>query len=189
MPKALKGVAVFSFKRLCAEARGAADYLAKNPAGFVPAPEVDGMVLGQSIAIIDFLDTLMPEPRMIPVEPPKRARALELALTIAADIHPVNNLRILQYLEHEMGQDREAVEDWYRHWIGEGFATLERLLPDTEYAGGDAPDIVDACLVPQLYNARRFRADLSAFPKTVAIGDRAAALPAFQAAAPPQLPQ
>ncbi len=165
----------------------APEFLAKNPAGFVPALEVDGIVLGQSVAIIDYLDTLEPEPRMIPAEPFARARAMEMALTIAADIHPINNLRILNYLKSELGQQQETVDRWYRHWITAGFETLEALLPDTAFAGGDAPNLVDVCLVPQLYNARRFKTDLSAFPKVVGMADRAAALPAFAAAAPPAL--
>jgi maleylacetoacetate isomerase len=165
----------------------APEYLKLNPAGFVPALEVDGLVLGQSLAIIDYLDTLAPEPRMIPTEPRARARAMEMALTIAADIHPINNLRILKYLQNELGQTQDAVDKWYRHWIEAGFTTLEKLLPDTPFAGGDGPNIVDACLVPQIYNARRFKTDLTAFPKVVAVADRAAALAAFAQAAPPPL--
>jgi maleylacetoacetate isomerase len=165
----------------------APEYLAKNPAGFVPALEVDGLVLGQSLAIIDYLDTLAPEPRMVPAEPVQRARAMEMALTIAADIHPINNLRVLQYLKNNLGQEQEAVDTWYRHWIEAGFTTLEKLLPDTEFAGGNAPNIVDACLVPQIYNARRFKTDLTPFPKVSAMADRAVALPAFADAAPPPL--
>jgi maleylacetoacetate isomerase len=172
---------------LRAGAQRAAEYLARNPAGLVPALEIDGQVLGQSLAIIDYLDSIATEHRMIPIEPLARARAMELALTIAADIHPINNLRILQYLEHRMGQGRDAVEDWYRHWIATGFTTLETMLPDSEFAGGDTPNIVDACLVPQMYNARRFRTDLTPFPRVTAMADRAAALPAFEAAAPPPL--
>ena len=165
----------------------APEYLKLNPAGFVPALEVDGMVLGQSLAIIDYLDATHPEPRMCPADPVARARALEMALTIAADIHPINNLRILQYLERALGQDKDAVDGWYRHWVEQGFVTLEQLLPDAPFAGGDAPNLVDACLVPQLFNARRFKVDLTRFPKITAIGDRAAALPAFAKAAPPPL--
>ncbi len=163
----------------------APDYLAKNPAGLVPALEVGDVVLGQSLAIIEYLDAIAPEPRMVPIEPLPRARAMELALTIACDIHPLNNLRVLQYLEHGLGQDRAVVEDWYRHWVAAGFATLEGMLPDSEFAGGEAPNIVDACLVPQMYNARRFKTDLTPFPRVVAMADRAAALPAFREAAPP----
>lgn len=165
----------------------APDYLAINPAGLVPALEVDGLRLGQSLAIIDYLDARHPEPRLIPADPIERARAMEMVLTIACDIHPINNLRILQYLEHELGQDKAAVDIWYRHWVAQGFATLEQLLPDTRFAGGDAPNIVDVCLVPQMYNARRFKTDLAAFPRVTAMADRALALPAFSAAAPPPL--
>lgn len=161
------------------------DYLAVNPAGLVPALETGGLVLGQSLAIIEYLDAIHPEPRMIPADPLLRARAMEMALTIACDIHPINNLRVLQYLEQDMGQGKAAIDDWYRHWVGQGFAALEKLLPDTPLAGGDAPNIVDACLVPQMFNARRFNVDLAPFPRVTAIADRAAALPAFMRAAPP----
>ncbi|WP_374944099.1 maleylacetoacetate isomerase [Sphingomonas sp.] len=162
-------------------------YLDVNPAGLVPALETDGLRLGQSLAIIDYLDAVHPEPRMIPADPVARARAMEMALTIACDIHPINNLRILQYLEHDMAQDKPAVDGWYRHWVEQGFATLERLLPDTPFAGGDAPNIVDACLVPQMYNARRFKVDLTPFPRVTDMADRAGALAAFAAAAPPKV--
>lgn len=165
----------------------APEYLAKNPAGFVPALEVGGVLLGQSLAIIDYLDSLVAEPRMIPREPIARARAMEMALTIAADIHPLNNLRILKYLADELGQDQDAVDAWYRHWITTGFAALEKLLPDTEFAGGDAPNVVDACLVPQVYNARRFKTDLAPFPKLVSLAERISALAAVRDAAPPPL--
>lgn len=183
----LKGIAYDKRNYVLREGeQRAPDYLALNPAGLVPALEVDGMVLGQSLAIIDYLDATHPEPKMCPADPLARARVLEMALTIAADIHPLNNLRILKYLESEMGQDKQAVDDWYRHWIEAGFTTLEKLLPETEFAGGEAPNLVDACLVPQMFNARRFKTDLTPFPKVTAMADRAAALPAFVEAAPPQ---
>lgn len=163
----------------------APEYLAINPAGLVPTLEVEGVHLGQSLAIIEYLDALYPEPRLIPTEPLARARAMEMALTIACDIHPLNNLRVLQYLDSEMGQGQPAIATWYRQWVAKGFATLEKLAPDTPFAGGDAPNIVDACLVPQVYNARRYETDLEPFPRLTAIADRAAALPAFIKAAPP----
>ena len=163
----------------------APEYLDVNPAGLVPALEIDELRLGQSLAIIEYLDSIQPEPRMIPADPIDRARAMEMALTIACDIHPINNLRVLQYLGNDMGQDKAAVDGWYRHWVEQGFATLEKLLPDTPYAGGDAPNIVDACIVPQMYNARRFSVDLAPFPRVTAVADRAATLRAFIDAAPP----
>ncbi len=163
----------------------APEYLDVNPAGLVPALEIDELRLGQSLAIIEYLDSIQPEPRMIPADPIDRARAMEMALTIACDIHPINNLRVLQYLGNDMGQDKAAVDGWYRHWVEQGFATLEKLLPDTPYAGGDAPNIVDACIVPQMYNARRFSVDLTPFPRVTAVADRSAALRAFIDAAPP----
>lgn len=165
----------------------APDYLAINPAGLVPALETDGLVLGQSLAIIDYLDVIHPEPRLIPADPAGRARAMEMALTIACDIHPINNLRVLKYLELELAQEKAAVDDWYRHWVEQGFATLEALLPDTQFAGGTAPNIVDICLVPQMYNARRFSVDLTSYPRLTAIADRAGVLPAFTSAAPPKV--
>ena len=166
----------------------APEYLEVNPGGLVPALEVHGLRLGQSLAIIEYLDTIHPDPPMIPTDPVGRARAMEMALTIACDIHPINNLRVLQYLEQEMVQEKAALDNWYRHWVEQGFATLEALLPDTPYAGGEAPNIVDACLVPQMYNARRFSVDLTPFPRLTAIADRASALPAFAKAAPPPPP-
>lgn len=165
----------------------APEYLDRNPAGLVPALETDGLVLGQSLAIIEYLDALHPEPRMIPSDPIARARAMEMALTIACDIHPIDNLRVLQCLEREMEQNKSSVDNWYRHWVEQGFATLERLLPDSQFAGGDAPNIVDACLVPQMYNAVRYSVDLKPFPKLVAVVERANALPAIAAAAPLKL--
>jgi maleylacetoacetate isomerase len=166
-------------------------YLALNPAGLVPTLEVDGLRIAQSWAIIDYLDSTRPEPRLIPADPAARARALEKALTVACDIHPINNLRVLLYLEHTLGLDKAAVDTWYKHWVIEGFTSLEALLamePRTPFAGGDTPDIVDVHLVPQVYNARRYEVDLTPYPRLVDISRRAESHPAFRAAAPPSVP-
>lgn len=159
------------------------EHLARNPQGFVPALEVDGKVVTQSLAIIDWLDSRFPEQRLIPVDPDARAAALARALVVGADIHPLNNLRVLRRLK-AMGIDDQGRDEWTRHWIAEGFAALESMAGDGPFLGGDAPDVADAFLVPQMYNARRFQTPLDAYPRLVAIDARAAALPAFAAAHP-----
>jgi maleylacetoacetate isomerase len=169
---------------LLTEEHRAADNLAVNPAGLVPTLEVDGRPITQSIAIIDWLDAEYPEPRLISADPFARAATLERALTIVADIHPVNNLRILKRLEAQFGADQAAKDIWYRHWMAEGFAALETLAGDGPFLGGVAPDLSDVCLVPQMYNARRFALPLDPYPKLVAADAAAQALPAFQAAHP-----
>jgi len=162
----------------------AADNRAVNPAGLVPTLEVDGRPITQSLAIIDWLDAEYPEPRLIPAEYFARAATLERALAIVADIHPVNNLRILKRLEAQFGADQDAKDIWYRHWMAEGFAGLETMARDGPFLGGAAPDLSDLCLVPQMYNARRFALPLDAYPKLVAADAAAQKLPAFQAAHP-----
>jgi maleylacetoacetate isomerase len=161
-----------------------ADYKARNPQGFVPALDVGSATLAQSLAIIDWLDSEVAQPRLIPAEPLARAQVLAQALIIAADIHPVNNLRILKYLKNEMGQNQDAIDRWIRHWVAEGFAALEALAPAEGFFGGDAPNAVDVLLVPQMYNARRFHTDLAPFPKLVRIDGACAALPEFASAHP-----
>lgn len=161
-------------------------YRVRNPQGFVPMLEHDGVCLTQSLAIMDLLDARWPEPRLVPKDPEGRAHALEMALIIACDVHPLNNLRVLKYLVGPLGQDEAAKLGWIAHWIGEGFAALETHAAKDggAYLGGDAPGIADICLVPQMYNARRFDVPLDAFPHLVAIDARATALPAFVAAHP-----
>jgi len=181
----LKGVAYETVDTsLLDGAQKAPDYVARNPQGFVPMLSIDGHDLTQSLAIIDYLDAQYPEPPMVSREPLERATTLAQAMVVAADIHPVNNLRILKYLKNEMGQDQEAVDRWYRHWIAEGFAALEAMAPESGLFGGNRPNLADICLVPQMYNARRFATDLSAFPRLVRIDAACNEMAAFQNAAP-----
>ena len=157
--------------------------LAINPQGLVPTLEIDGHVIGQSLAIIDYLDARFPDPRLIPADPFERAMTLQRALVIAADIHPVDNLRVLRRL-NEMGIDQAGRDDWYRHWIVEGFTALEAMAGNGPFLGGGAPDLFDVCLVPQMFNARRLETPLGAFPKLVAIDAALTAIDAVAAAHP-----
>lgn len=161
-----------------------ADYVARNPQGFVPMLSIDGHDLTQSLAIIDYLDANYPDPAMVSSNPVDRAKTLAQALLIAADIHPINNLRVLKYLKDQMGQDQNAIDNWYRHWIIEGFTALEAMAPADGLFGGDLPNLADVCLVPQMANARRFETPLAAFPKLVRIDAVLTDLPAFKAAHP-----
>jgi maleylacetoacetate isomerase len=181
----LKGVDYQSVPTdLLAASHKAADYVARNPQGFVPMLSIDGHDLTQSLAIIDYLDANYPDPPMVSSDPATRAKTLAQALVIAADIHPVNNLRILGYLKSAFGADDAAIAKWYRHWIVEGFAALEAMAPEQGLFGGDLPNLADVCLVPQMANARRFDTPLDAFPKLVRIDAALQALPAFAKAAP-----
>lgn len=181
----LKGVDYQSVPTdLLAASHKAADFVARNPQGFVPMLSIDGHDLTQSLAIIDYLDANYPDPPMVSSDPATRAKTLAQALVIAADIHPVNNLRILGYLKSEFGADDAAVAKWYRHWILEGFAALEAMAPEQGLFGGDLPNLADVCLVPQMANARRFDTPLDPFPKLVRIDAALQALPAFAKAAP-----
>ena len=162
----------------------APEYVARNPQGFVPMLSIDGHDLTQSLAIIDYLDAHYPDPAMVSSNPADRAKTLAQALVIAADIHPVNNLRILKYLKDELGQSQEAIDTWYRHWIIEGFTALEAMPPADGLFGGDLPNLADVCLVPQMANARRFATPLDAFPRLVRIDAALTQMPAFIAAHP-----
>ena len=158
--------------------------LARNPQGFVPTLEVDGETITQSLAIIDYLDALWPDPKLVPSDPLARARVLAQALVIAADIHPIDNLRILKRLESQFGADQAAKDEWYRHWIIEGFTALEALAGPGPFLGEDSPNLADVCLVPQMFNARRMSVQLDAFPKLVAADAASAAVPEIAAAHP-----
>lgn len=160
------------------------EHLALNPQGLVPALEVEGKVLTQSLAIIDWLDARHPEPRLIPADPDARAAALAQALVVAADIHPLNNLRVMRWLKHELGAEDAKRDEWTRHWIAEGFAALEALAGEGPFLGGAAPNVADVFLVPQMFNARRFGTPLDAYPKLVRADAAAQAIEAFAAAHP-----
>ncbi len=183
----LKGVAYRSVPVNLAEGgQRTDDYLARNPQGFVPMLEMDGERLTQSLAIFDYLDAQVPEPPFVPKQPADRAHVLALALTIACDIHPLNNLRVLNHLRDAFGQDEEARGAWVRQWVAEGFAALEALAAPRAgtFLHGDAVSMADICLVPQLYNARRFGVSLEPYPILRRAEASAAALPAFAAAHP-----
>lgn len=164
-------------------------YRAVNPAGLVPALVTDeGTVLTQSLAIVEWLEEVHPKPPLLPADPLRRAQVRAAALTVACDIHPLNNLRVLDRLEHRLGLDKAAVDGWYKHWIDVGLTALEaQLAPRVAggpYAFGETPGLADLCLVPQLANARRFHCPLDAFPTLTAVEAACNALPAFQAAHP-----
>ncbi|MBV9882180.1 MAG: maleylacetoacetate isomerase [Sphingomonadaceae bacterium] len=160
-------------------------YRARNPQGLVPMLEADGAPLTQSLAIAAWLDAHFPEPPLLPADAGDRAHVLSLALTIAADIHPLNNLRVLKRLA-KLGVPQEARDDWYRHWVREGFEALEALAAPRagRFLFGDAVSLADVCLVPQMYNARRFELPLEPYPTLVRADAEANALDAFAAAHP-----
>jgi maleylacetoacetate isomerase len=184
---ALKGV---DYERvpidLAAGAQAAADYKARNPQGFVPMLAIDGHRITQSLAICDYLESTRPEPRIVPADPAERAHMLGLAMTIACDIHPLNNLRVLKHLEGELGADEAARKAWIARWVSEGFAALEAMAAPgaRRFLIGDAPTVADVFLVPQMYNARRFDVPLDAYPTLVRADAEATAHPAFAAAHP-----
>ncbi|HME37322.1 MAG TPA: maleylacetoacetate isomerase [Steroidobacteraceae bacterium] len=165
------------------------EFLQINSQGFVPALALDGgAVLTQSVAIIEYLDEIHPHPPLLPQAPLERARVRALTQAITCDIHPLNNLRVLQYLENDLHIDKTAREIWYRHWVQLGFAALDRWLVRDAATGrfchGDAPTMADVCLVPQVANARRYAVNLDPYPRIVAIDAACREIPAFQGAAP-----
>lgn len=160
-------------------------YTARNPQGLVPALEIDGQLLTQSLAIIDYLEQTRPDPPLLPPDPVARARAAAQAQIIASDIHPVQNLRVMNRLKSQFGASHEAVVEWNGHWIALGFAALENQAPDHGLFGGAEPNLADLCLVPQMANARRYEVPLDPYPRLVRIDTALRELPAFVAAAPP----
>ena len=161
-------------------------FRAHNPQGFVPALEIDGRVLTQSLAICDYLDANFDVNPFVSSDPAERAHILALALTVACDIHPLNNLRVLHYLGGPLEQPQERRDAWYRHWVAEGLAALEALAAPRAgaFLVGDQPSLADICLVPQLYNARRFAVPLAAYPTLRRADETASAHAAFAEAHP-----
>jgi maleylacetoacetate isomerase len=169
------------------------DYRALNPTGLVPSLAIDDQgsgegILGQSLAIIEYLEECYPEPALLPAMPFARARARALALQVACDIHPLNNLRVLKYLTGELGLGEEQKTRWYHHWLKQGLTPLEQQLSasDTPFCCGDTPTLADICLIPQLYNAHRFKLDMTPYPRLITIEQACNRLEAFQLAHPDQ---
>ena len=187
----LKGLAPdHQFVQLRKGEQRAAEHLARNPAGLVPVWREGEFSLSQSLAIIEYLDETHPEPKLLPGDARRRAVIREIALDVAADIHPIGNLRVLDALTAEFNADAVVRSAWCRRWIRAGLAAIETRLRTTagRFAVGDDVTLADVCLVPQLYNARRFELDLAPFPKIVAVDANARALTAFADAAPENQP-
>ena len=167
-------------------------YLGINPQGLLPTLVVDGRRLTQSLAILEYLEERYPQPALLPTDALGRARVRALAELVACEMHPLNNLRTLEYLRAHCGQDEARIATWYRHWIGDGFEKLEATLRQDggtgTYCHGERPTIADCCLVPQIFNARRFDSDLSTYPTTMRIFEACMKLDAFQRAQPSAQP-
>jgi len=191
----LKGIAwepVLIDLRAPTSAQNTPQFRALNPSGLIPVLIDGAQVITQSLAIIEYLEETHPEPRLLPPAPLERARVRALALAIACDIHPLNNLRVLNYLRGPLGHDDTTVNAWYAHWIAAGFAALEqeaqRLSGDGRYLYGTAVTLADVCLVPQMANAHRFNCDVTAYPTLRSICAHLETLPAFARAAPQAQP-
>ncbi|HET7539155.1 MAG TPA: maleylacetoacetate isomerase [Polyangiaceae bacterium] len=158
-----------------------------NPLALVPVLEDGEERITQSLAIIEYLDEVYPEPPLLPRSPAERARVRALALSVACEIHPLNNLRVLNYLNRELAQSSDVRTRWYQHWVELGLGALESQLahgPRSRFCHGDTPGLADCCLIPQLFNARRFNCELSSYPTLLAIEENCLALSAFRDAAP-----
>ena len=163
-----------------------ADYRSRNPQGLVPMLEIDGQRLTQSVAIINYLDIRFPNPPLIPVMAAERAHVVSMAMAIACDIHPLNNLRILKYLKNDLSRSQEEIDAWYVHWLDEGLPALEAMAAPRagKFLFGDAPTGADVLLVPQLYNARRYNVSLDNYPTLLRADENANRLEPFAAAHP-----
>jgi maleylacetoacetate isomerase len=180
-----------TYKLRRGEQRSAA-FLAMNPQGLVPALEIDGLVLTESLAILEYLEETHPEPPLLPASPAERARVRSLAQIVACDIHPINNLRVLGYLRSPCGLSEDAIRVWYNHWLKEGFSALESRLSSERSSGGfvhgDTPTLADVALIPQVVNAATYELDMSRYPIIQRIFASAMALPAFSSAQPGDQP-
>jgi maleylacetoacetate isomerase len=167
------------------------EFLKINPQGLVPVLEDDGIVLTQSLPILNYLEERYPEPALLPKDLPGRATSRAIAVAIACEIHPLNNLRVLQYLERELALDEAQRMAWYRHWVAEGFGAIETMLARSAgaFCVGDAPSLADVCLVPQVYNGRRYECDLAPYPTILRIDERCRQIEAFARAAPERQPE
>ena len=188
----LKGLAAERrFVHLRKSEQRAPDYLEVNPQGLLPSLVVDGQGLTQSLAIIEYLDEKFPLPPLLPQVPEDRAWVRAVALSIACDIHPLNNLRVLRYLGKELAIEEPRRDEWYRHWVREGFDALEAQLvvrASGAFCLGDAPTVADICVVPQVANARRLKVDLAPYARIRAIDAACLAMPAFADAQPERQP-
>jgi maleylpyruvate isomerase len=169
-----------------------ANYARLNRQALLPTLDDGGALLNQSLAIIEYLEETRPTPALLPKDPAGRARVRSLALLVACEIHPLNNLRTLQHLKRALGQDEEQIKAWYRHWIADGLAKLEAELAQTKgtglYCHGDAPTVADCCLVPQIFNAKRYDSDLTPYPTVMRVFDACMKLDAFDRAQPSKQP-
>ncbi len=170
----------------------APEYRAKNPLALVPTLETGAGPLIQSLAIMEYLEEIHPSPPLLPAQPMDRGRVRAIAQTVASEIHPLDNLRVLDYLVKNLGVDGDAKLAWYRHWVHEGLTGIEALLAGNAATGrcchGDSPTLADCCLIPQIFNARRFDCPLDAFPTIRRIAEYCESLPAFRHAAPENQP-
>jgi maleylacetoacetate isomerase/maleylpyruvate isomerase len=168
------------------------DYAKVNPQALLPTLELDdGTRLTQSLAIIEWLDEKHPTPALLPKEALARARVRSLAYLVASEIHPLNNLRVLQHLKRALGQTQEQIDNWYRHWVADGLAKLEAELARPgpgKFCHGDAPSLADCCLVPQIFNAKRYNSELATYPKTMRVFENCMQLEAFDRAQPAKQP-
>jgi maleylacetoacetate isomerase len=166
------------------------DYTKVNPQGLLPTLELDdGTRLNQSLAIMEYLEEKHPRPPLLPSEPVGKARVRALSELIACEIHPLNNLRVLQHLKRALGQDEDQVNAWYRHWIADGLGKLEAELDaGARFACGEAPTMADCCLVPQIFNAKRYNCDLASYPTTMRVFEQCMKLEAFDRAQPGKQP-